>query len=89
LMEFVEKKFQTAIIGALARCEEYLGELWGHGLDDSELTNEQLDFKENIWENLRKDILDYGNSQLRNALDEMDTYTISWNKYKTDFIIKN
>ena len=87
LMKNIEKKFKTSMIGSLVRCEEQLGFLWGHGLDEQDLTKEQLKFRD-IWENLRTEILNHCNSQLRAVIEEMAQYTISWNQYKTEFIIK-
>lgn len=87
LIKVIEKKAKTSMIGTLARCEEQLGFLWGHGLDESELTSDQLKYLE-IWENLRTEILNHCNSQLRATLEEIMQYTIKWNQYRIDFIIK-
>lgn len=86
LMQNIEKKFKTSMIGTLARCEEHLGFLWGYE-SDKPLTDEQKQYKI-LWENLRTEILNHCNSQLRMTLEEVMQYTISWNQYKTDFIIK-
>jgi Mg2+ and Co2+ transporter CorA len=87
LMKNIEKKFKTAMIGTLARCEEQLGFLWGHGIDAKFLTTEQKRYRD-IWDNLRTEILNHCNSQLRASMEEMLQYTINWNQYKTDFIVK-
>jgi len=86
LLKNIEKKFKTAMIGTLARCEDKFGFLWGNG-SDKQLTKEQRQFLE-LWQDLRIDILNHCNSQSRAALEEMSEYTISWNKYVTNFIIK-
>lgn len=86
LMKNIEKKFKTAMIGTLARCEKDLGFLWGHE-SKSPLSLEQEKYDE-IWQNLRTEILNHCNSQLRAAMDEIMEYDIKWNQYKTEFIIK-
>lgn len=86
LMQNIEKKFKTAMIGTLARCEESLGFLWGCNSDKS-LTKDQREFKE-IWEQLRTNILNHCNSQARAAMEEISQYNITWQKYQTNFIIK-
>lgn len=88
LMKNVEKKFKTAMIGSLARCEQFLGQLWGYDTDDNEpLTMEQERYYE-IWQNLRTEILNHCNSQLRAAMDEISQYDVKWQQYHLDFIIK-
>jgi hypothetical protein len=88
LMKNIETKFKTTTIGILARCENSLGELWGHGLDVKDLSADQKQMRE-VWECLRSDILNHGNGQLRAAMDELMRYTVEWNDYKIDFIIKD
>ena len=88
LITNIEKKFRTAMIGTIARCEEQLGFLWGYGLDSNQLTKDQIRFKEDVWDILRTDILNHCNNHLRGAIEEMQHYTISWDQYKVDFIIK-
>lgn len=85
LMQILEKKFKTTMIGALARFEKGFGHLWGHGQDD--LTEEQLEYRK-VWDEIRTEILTNGNNQLRGAQDELAQYTMSWDKYKTEFIVK-
>ena len=87
LMKNIEKKFKTAMIGSLARCEEKFGFLWGYGLELNKLTKEQQRFQI-IWENLRTEILNHCNGQLRAAIEEIMQYNITWNQYKTNFIVK-
>lgn len=86
LMKNIEKKFKTSMIGSLARCEQFLGELWGYGSDEP-LNKEQQHYYD-IWQNLRTEILNHCNSQLRAAMDEIAEYDIKWQQYHMDFIIK-
>ena len=41
------------------------------------------------WEEARTKILDLGNSNLRASQSEISQYTISWNRYVTNFIVNN
>jgi len=75
-------------IGSLAIIEEFFGELWGHGINYNELTEEELEWRE-VWEEARTKILDLGNSNLRAAQSEIDQYSIAWNRYVTNFIVNN
>lgn len=71
---YVEKRIQTTMIGALARIEENLGYLWGHKKEESEpLTQKEEEFLD-LWEYLRNDILNYGNSQIRKAKEDFHKY---------------
>lgn len=69
----IQKRFQTAMIGSLARMEDYFGFLWGHDEDEDNLTNKQLENSE-LWEELREEILDHSNYQMRCALNDLKNY---------------
>jgi len=88
LLNNIKKKFDTTTIGSLAIIEEFFGELWGHGINYNELTEEELEWRE-AWEEARTKILDLGNSNLRASQSEISQYTISWNRYVTNFIVNN
>ena len=88
LLNNIKKKFDTTTIGSLAIFEEFFGELWGHGLRYNELTEEEKEWRED-WNEARTKILDLGNSNLRASQSEISQYTIAWNRYVTNFIIKN
>lgn len=88
LTRHIEVKMKTTMIGALAKFEENFGSLWGHGLDDSQLTETQRQYKE-LWNLTRTEILNNGNNQLRAAKDEINCYTIRFNKFETQFLIKD
>ena len=87
LMTILEKKFKTTIIGALAQFEERFGDLWGHGKPIEELDEIELEWR-NVWIATRTNVLNNGNNQLRASLDELTQYTISWDRYQTNFIIR-
>jgi len=69
----IQKRFQTAMIGSLARMEDYFGFLWGHDQDEDNLTNKQLENSE-LWEELREEILDHSNYQMRCALNDLKIF---------------
>lgn len=80
-----KKKFQTCFIFPIAEFEEEFGkELWGMGLEDNELTNEQK-LNKVKWSQLRKNVLDKGNAQLRAFLNEIELYQISYVGYRCEF----
>ena len=86
LEENITKKIRTTMIGALKSFEDGFGYLWGINLDFDQLTNEQIKFND-LWEDVRNDVLNKGNSQIRAAQDELEEYWMDY-KHKVDFIIK-
>lgn len=85
LMDNISKKFKTTMIGAIARYEAAFGDLWGQDIDNPSKQQQEL---RRVWEEVRTDILNNGNSQLRAALEEIAQYTMSWDKYKTNLIVR-
>ena len=86
LITNVEKKFKTTMIGALSQFEQLFGELWGQD-SNSPPTQEQEEWYEK-WQAVRTEILNNGNNQLRACLDEIAQYTMTWDRYKTEFIVR-
>lgn len=80
----VETKIRTTMIGALSLLETKFGFLWGQGKPKGQLTDNELDMDQ-LKDELRTEILNNGNNQLRSALAEINQYTITWNKYQYDF----
>lgn len=64
LLNNVNKRFQTTMIGSLARFEEYFGDLWENNHRDRERF-------EDMWEDVRNQILNNGNKQARAAVNEI------------------
>lgn len=84
----ITKRFQTTIIGSLARFEDSFGYLWGHN-SDKELTAKQQEFLD-AWDHVRTSILNHGNNQMREAIDEIINHIEKENNlFKYHFIIKN
>jgi hypothetical protein len=80
LLYSIEKKFQTTMIGALARFEDSFGYLWENDHKDRERF-------ENTWEDTRNNILNNGNKQLRLALNEISDFFQS-NRVKNKYHYK-
>jgi hypothetical protein len=85
LKKEVKKKMQTTMIGAVASVEKYFGHLWGHGSDNQSPEQQRM---QQIFEDMRTEILDKGNHQIRSIESEIETYDVTWNKYQTSFVIQ-
>tara|TARA_R100000005_G_C5001765_1_gene209023 strand:+ start:4457 stop:4780 length:324 start_codon:yes stop_codon:yes gene_type:complete len=86
LKKEIRKRIQTTMIGSLSSVEKFFGFLWGEG-SESEPTKEQLQIRE-VFEELRTEILDKGNTQIRNSEAEIENYDIVWNKYHINLPLK-
>ena len=87
LSNIVTTKMKTSFIGAISACENNMGFLWGHGKKEEELDENETAMRE-VWETIRAEILDNGNGQLRSAMNEINNYSISWNRYHVDLNIE-
>lgn len=85
LKKEIRKRIQTTMIGSLSSIEKYFGFLWGEESD--ELTDKEEQMRE-IFEEMRTEILDKGNTQIRNADAEIETYDVNWNKYHINLPIR-
>ena len=86
LFKIASKKIKTTMIGALSTLEENLGFLWGHETDE-DISPEQQHMK-TIFEQVRSDILDKGNTQIRNLEAEFNYYDITWLRFQVDLPVK-
>ncbi len=85
LKKIASKKFRTCFIFALAEFENTFGfELWGHGLPEDKITLEQKANRKR-WEQVRKNILDKGNTQSRALGMEIDLHKIEFEGYRIQF----
>ena len=80
LGSIAKKKIETTMIGALSSVESHLGFLWGHNSGE-ELTPEQQHLK-SIYDEIRSEILDKGNNQIRNLESELSYYEVKWLRYQ-------
>ncbi len=60
----IEKLIRTTMIGAIDRIEQRFGRFWGFGRPVEDRTDRQNDIHD-IFMDLREDILDIGNDQIR------------------------
>lgn len=60
----VESLIRTTMIGAISKIEERFGVFWGFGKPDEE-RNEKQEKIFNLFRELREEILDLGNEQIR------------------------
>lgn len=70
LLKIAKKRIQTTMIGALHSIESVFGDL----LDRDDSLRE-------AFEDLRSEILDRGNNQIRALESDFSTYEIVWKKY--------
>jgi hypothetical protein len=87
LKKMVRKNAMTIMIAALDEFEKEFGEEWGHGIPEDQLDDQQMEMQA-AWESVREQILDRGNAKIRATMDEIDQYTISWERYQYKFISK-
>lgn len=69
----IRKMGEIIMIGAIASIEQRFGFLWGK--DKQEYTEEENQLYE-IWENLRKDILDKGNANIQKTIDMLGPFDV-------------
>lgn len=85
LKKIIAKKVTTTFISALSEFETSFGQqLWGHGLPEEDMTSTQRANKEK-WEQVRTNILNKGNTQVRALTAEMDLHTVEFCGYRIQF----
>lgn len=89
LLSIGNKKIRTTMIGCISEIEKTLGKLWGAGsIPYEEMTDEEKDWYE-LWQIARKNMLNLGNNQIRAFQNELNQYTITWNRHMSVLPIKN
>ena len=78
LSKILKKKIETTMIGALSSVEENLKFL----LDEQ---NPQSKEMHEIYQNIRSEILDKGNRQIRNVDSELANYTVTCTRHQYHF----
>jgi hypothetical protein len=86
LSKILKKKVETTMIGALSSIEDHFSFLWES--QDSELTNEQK-IMYDLFQKVRSEILDKGNTQARNVDAELAQYDIKWLRYSINIPVNN
>jgi hypothetical protein len=79
----VETKIRTTMIGSLSLIEQFFGDLWGQGKPREDLTEDEQRNSQTKDE-LRTEILNLGNGQIRAAAAEIAQYDVVWNRYRYD-----
>lgn len=82
IIQDIEKRFKTLMIGSISRFEQSFGYLWNHG---HEPTDEKEEFFRDKWEDLRYELLNHGNNQIRLAINELNDYIKHDEKYKYNY----
>ncbi len=75
----VTKAIKTTMIGALASVEEKFGNIWGFK-KNGQLTEDEQYFSD-LYQELRKEILDKGNNQVKKAKSLLDLYEVDYVGY--------
>jgi hypothetical protein len=71
ISQLAVKRLETTMIGALARFENVFGYLWGHHKNiDEPLSESEIHF-DNMWQDVRNNILNHGNQQIRAITDDI------------------
>ena len=86
LFKICSTKIRTTMIGALDAIEKKLAAIWTPE-DGKRPTNDQLALKK-LYEEIRQEILDKGNNQIRNLESEFEQYEMEWKRYTLKLPIK-
>lgn len=78
-------KIKTTMIGAVESIENRFKEYY---VKDGKPTNEQL-ILEKIFADIRTEILDKGNQQIRNLETEFEQYVIEWKRFTLQLPVKS
>ena len=73
------------MIGAISSIEDHFACLWN--AEDSEMTSEKK-FMYEVFQKVRSEILDKGNTQARNVDAELNQYEVKWMRYSLEMPIK-
>ena len=85
LSKILRKKVETTMIGAISSIEDHFAFLWT--AEDSEMTEEKR-FMYELFQKVRSEILDKGNTQARNVDAELNQYEVKWLRYSVNIPIK-
>lgn len=84
LKRIAQRKFRTCFIFPIAEFETVFGlSLWGHGLPEDQLTDEQR-ANRSRWEQVRTAILNNGNTQARALQAELDLHAVQFKGYSVN-----
>jgi transcription termination factor Rho len=84
LSKILKKKVETTMIGALSSIEDHFSFLWS---SDGGLSPEQK-IMYDVFQKVRSEILDKGNTQARNIDAELAQYDVKWLRYQATLPIQ-
>ncbi len=84
LSKILRKKVETTMIGALSSIEDHFSFLWNN--DSGSQTPEQK-IMHDLFQKVRSEILDKGNTQARNIDAELSQYEVKWLRYTVEMPI--
>ncbi len=87
LDKIISTKMNTTFIGALSSFEKSFGFMWGQGKKEVDRTEEEQQLYQ-IWQNVRTEVLNNGNNQLRALRNELQNHNISWNRHQLHIAAK-
>ncbi len=85
LSKILKKKVETTMIGALSSVEDHFSFLWTN--ESGQQTPEQK-IMYDLFQKVRSEILDKGNTQARNVDAELSQYDVNWLRYTIEMPIK-
>ena len=86
LSKILRKKVETTMIGAISSIEDHFAFLWT--AEDSQMTEEKK-FMYELFQKVRSEILDKGNTQARNIDAELAQYDVKWLRYQNNIPVRN
>jgi hypothetical protein len=82
LGKIIKKKIETTMIGAISSIEEHFGFLW------AQEDNPNSQIMKDLFQKVRSEILDKGNTQSRNIDVELSNYEMEWKRYSMTLPVK-
>lgn len=86
LLKICQSKMKTIMIGALASIEAKFKSYWTPE-PGQKISNEQM-LLQKLYSEIRQEILDKGNTHIRNLEQEFDQYSIEWKRYNMQLPVK-
>lgn len=86
LKSLMQNRIKTTMVGAISSIEKYLGFLFAQN-EERELTPEEQEIKD-IFLDLRKDILDKGNTEIRKLDEDFKKFNITRKVYQIKLPVK-
>lgn len=86
LSRILKKKVETTMIGALSSIETHFGFLWE--VERGEVSTPEKKLMYEIYQKVREEVLNKGNTQARNIDAELSQYNVSWLKYQNVIPVK-